>query len=171
MSYEFYAPFFHIPGRYEWCTIHAEHYGSFDCFILIHTTTDKPVTVYLTAENGMRFMRDRFPESAAIEVSPEALSITMDGHRAARGYLSSDRGPVRLAELEWRTEPGATPVASSYGDRSFAVWGSRFSCEGVDLELAARVSGRVVDADGGEAVFSDEPGILTLGSYGRLEER
>ncbi len=170
MTHEFYAPFFHLPGRYEWCTIHAEHYGSFDCFIVIHSTTDQPVTVYLSAENGRRFMAGRFPESTTIQVSPDALRIEARGTRSAGGYLEAQAGPVRHVEMEFNAEPGATPAACVYGAPLFAVWGSRFSCEGVDLNLAARARGRVLTATGAEERFADEPGIITSGSYGRLTE-
>lgn len=170
MSYEFYVPFFHVPGRYEWCTIHAEQYGSFDCFIVIHTTTDRPVTVYVSAESGARFMRERFPESTAVRVSPAALQIEAHDTRSARGRVTAEEGPVRSAEMEFVARADALPVATHYGDRSFAVWGSRFWCEGVDMELPAGVTGRVVGADGSEERFENADGILTVGSYGELQE-
>lgn len=165
---EFYAPFAHIPGRYEWCRILSVTHGSFDCFIVIHDGTDRPVTVYVNTEHGERFMRDRFPESRSIRVPADDLVIEA-GEGWLRGELRAQTGPVRTARMRFQavtTAPRATP----YGGGDFPVWGSAWTCSGVDLELDARVEGAVrleereIDLDG-------DPAIVTLGSYGRLERR
>jgi hypothetical protein len=171
MTYEFYSPFFHIPGRYEWCTIHAEQYGSFSCFIVIHSTTEAPVTLYLAADNGLRFMKERFPESTVIQVAEDALQIEMITTTDARGSLAASEGPVRNAHMEFSVSDSASAIASTYGAPDFAVWGSRFSCEGVDLELGATVTGSLTRADGTQERFDGTDGVLTLGSFGRLQER
>ena len=177
-DYEFYSPFVHIPGRYEWCRIHSATHGSFDCFIVIHEGTDKPVTVYVASEHGAAFMADRFPESAAIRVAATELRLQADGAPGGdwvvQGGLTAHDGPLIAAEMTFRapavdSSGGALPRAVPYGGRDFPVWGSRWRCEGVDLELAARVEGYVAHRG---AVDREEltgtPGVLTLGSYGAL---
>ena len=176
--YEFYAPFAHIPGRYEWCRIHSATHGSFDCFIVIGDGTDKPVTVYLTAENGMRFMHDRFPESRTIAVEPTQLQLRSQGGPGrdwiVEGDLTASEGPIAAAHMRFRAAAGdrpgdALPQAVPYGGAEFPVWGSRWRCEGVDLELSAQVDGHVTRRDGAKREeLAAAAGILTLGSYGAL---
>ena len=186
MTYhEFYAPFAHLPGRYEWCRIHSTTHGSFDCFIVIHGTTAEPVSVYLCSENGARFMVDRFPESETIVVGENDLRIEMvDDDDAIRvhGELVATGGPVREARMRFVAPADALPRATPYGGRGFAVWGSRWTCDGVDLELDAAVTGFVTRSDGApdrelparagsrSETIDGETGVLTLGSYGRLRE-
>ena len=181
-DYEFYAPFVHIPGRYEWCRIHSATHGSFDCFIVIRDGTDKPVTVYVASENGASFMADRFPESEAIRVATTDLKLhahgAPGGDWVVQGGLAAATGPLTAAEMTFRAPRsdssvdaagGALPRAVRYGGSEFPVWGSRWRCEGVDLELAARVEGYVAHRDAADREeLSGTRGILTLGSYGAL---
>ncbi|MFW5786085.1 MAG: hypothetical protein ACOCYC_02475 [bacterium] len=177
-SIEFYAPFAHVPGVYEACRIHTVEYGSFDTAIAINRGTDRPVTVYVNSTEGERFMTERFPESLCIRVDADALTITAspDG-RSVRLSLTASAGPLRRAELAFTSLPGASAQAAPYGDASFPVWGSRFSCRGIDLNLPARAVGHVTrqvpgphgDSDPAvahEAV--DREATVALGSMGIL---
>ena len=141
---EFYAPFAHIPGVYEVCRIHTVEYGSFDTAIIIHQGTDRPVTVYVNEAAGERFMAERFPESSCIRVDADGLTITAspDG-RTVRLDLTAATGPLLRAELAFTARPGGQAEAAPYGDSSFPVWGSRYSCRGIDLNLPARAVGHV----------------------------
>ncbi len=58
--WEFYAPFAHIEGKYEWCRIRTTTHGIFDTFILFPYS--EQVTVYVVDDAGEQFMRDRYPE-------------------------------------------------------------------------------------------------------------
>ena len=165
---EFYSPFAHIPGRYEWCRIHSPSHGSFDTFILIETTTDAVVTVYVNSDRGEAFMADRYPESRCIRVGADdlVLASSADG-RMVTGALSSSEGPVRDASMVFLASSDTSPKESSYGGEKFRVWGSRWACDGVDLEVRANCCGRLrLESD--DRVFKDEEGIITLGSYGRI---
>ncbi len=166
---EFYGPFAHIPGRYEWCRIHSPSHGSFDTFIVIETTTDARVTVYVNSENGEAFMADRYPESSCIRVSKDdlVLATSADGHMVT-GSLSASEGPVRDASMVFLSPSEASVSESDYGGESFRVWGSRWACTGVDLELKALCNGRLKE-ESGEQIFKGEEGVITLGSYGRIE--
>ena len=168
--YEFYAPFAHIPGRFEWARIHSTTHGSFDCFIVIHEGTDKPVTVYVNSDRGERFMADRYPESRGIRVPDHNLSIAP----GAKGHtlecrLEAEEGPVRFATMTFSADPAGVPRAVPYGGPEESVWGSHYSCEGVDLELPAGISGEIVFQEGREELAATEA-VLTLGSYGRIRE-
>jgi hypothetical protein len=169
-TYEFYAPFAHIPGRFEWARIHSTTHGSFDCFIMIHEGTDKPVTVYVSCERGEQFMADRYPESRAIRVGEHSLSIVPGGRgRTMEGRLEAEVGPVRFATMTFTAHLEALPEAVPYGGPGERVWGSRYACEGVDLQLTAGVSGEIILEEGAEELAATEA-VLTLGSYGRITE-
>ncbi len=171
--HEFYAPFAHLPGRYEWARIHSTTHGSFDCFIVIHGSTAEPVTVYVSHEAGERFMADRFPESEAIVLAERDLSLRAEESGVARvvlGTMRSSTGPVREARMRFTAGVDAVARAAPYGGRDFPVWGSRWTCEGVDLELDALVEG-YANGESGREELTGEPSIVTLGSYGRLWER
>jgi hypothetical protein len=170
VTHEFYSPFAHLPGRWEVARIHTTTHGSFDVWIVIHTTTDQPVTVYVNGENGERYMRDRYPESTAIRVAPDDLVIKVepDGSRVT-AHLTAGAGPHRGGDLTFTAVPGAAAEAVPYGGEAFAVWGSRWSCTGVDLAIPAAVTGTITGADGTPLpVDTPDGGIITLGSYGHL---
>ena len=170
--HEFYESFAHLPGRYEWCRIHSTTHPSFDCFIVIHGRLDEPVTVYVSSDAGEAFMRDRYPESEVIRVSPAELSIRHDERAATHvvtGELRANGGPVVEARMEFRAPADRAARAAPYGSGEFPVWGSRWSCEGVDLELDATLEGYVRRADEvAPEAFEKERAVLTLGSYGRI---
>lgn len=171
--HEFYAPFAHLPGRYEWACIHSTTHGSFDCFIVIHRSTAEPVTVYVASPAGERFMADRFPESETIVLAERDLSLRAeesDASRAVLGTLRSTVGPVREARMRFATGADAVARAVPYGGHDFPVWGSRWRCAGVDLELDALLEG-YVERPSGREELSGEEAILTVGSYGRLQAR
>lgn len=169
-THEFYAPFAHIPDRFEWARIHSTTHGSFDCFIVIHEGTHEPVTVYVNSDNGERFMADRYHESRAIRVGERELSIVSGARgRTLEARLAAGEGPVRFATMTFTADPEALPRAVPYGDPDERVWGSRYACEGVDLELPAGVSGEIVLEEGTEELAATEA-VLTLGSYGRITE-
>lgn len=169
-TYEFYAPFAHIPGRFEWARIHSTTHGSFDCFIIIHEGTQEPVTVYVNSEIGARFMAERYPESRAIRVGEHELSIVSGARgRTLETRLTAEEGPVRSATMTFTAEPEALPRAVPYGGPEERVWGSRYACEGVDLELPTGISGEVVREEVVEELAATEA-VLTLGSYGRITE-
>ncbi|HEX2021787.1 MAG TPA: hypothetical protein VHH36_03690 [Candidatus Thermoplasmatota archaeon] len=164
--YEFFAPFAHVEGRYEWCRIRSPTHGVFDCFILLEAD---PVVVYVSSDAGARFMAERYPECAAFRVAPDALRIEeRDGGRTVAGTLVAGEGPLRRVALTLTAPPGV-PEAVPYGGQGKPVWGSRrFTCWGVDLALRGRADGVVAHADGREVRLSAEPAIVTLGSFGRI---
>jgi hypothetical protein len=166
--YEFFAPFAHVPGRYEWCRIRSPTHGVFDTFIALGRSTEDPAAVYVNSELGAAFLRDRFPECQAIRVPPAQLALkeSADG-RTVTGRLRAAAGPVREADMALRAPAAAIPRAVPYGGEGRPVWGSRWTCWGVDLVLDGRAEGHVVHVDGRrEAVRG--PCIVTLGSFGRI---
>jgi hypothetical protein len=166
--WEFYAPFAHIPGRYELARIHTTTHGSFDTWIVIETTTDRPVTVYVNSEKGERFMADRYPESTAIRVDTADLTIESDPwNLLVVGELRAPDGPVRSGRLSFSRQEDSAASATPYGGKNFPVWGSRYTCSGVDMEVTATVRGSIVGPEGTESV-DGTPGIITLGSFGRI---
>ncbi|HKK48267.1 MAG TPA: hypothetical protein VJ932_04180 [Alkalispirochaeta sp.] len=171
--YEFYAPFAHIPGRYEVARIHSPTHGSFDTVIVITTTTDAPVVVYVNSTAGERFMADRYPESTAIRVPSEALTLEGDPWSpVVGGRLISDEGPVHRMNLRFSiTDDQVLPRAAPYGGENFSVWGSSFTCSGVDLEVPAAVSGEVESRQGHTERWRAEPAIVTRGSFGAIVPR
>lgn len=165
---EFYAPFAHIPGRYEWCRMHCPSHGSFDTFIYIHSSTDEPVTVYVNDPKGQAFMSDRFPESQCILVRPQDLTMmTSTDETQLWGKLMSDRGPVRKALMHFLVDSKSPVVQQPYGGENFMVWGSRWTCTGVDLEQKAHVLGWVDETKG--LISIDCEAIITLGSHGLIQ--
>ncbi len=169
---EFYSPFAHIEGRYELCRIHSASHGSFDTFIVIQSTTDQPVCVYVNSPRGEAFMKERYPESRCIRLSPADLTLSASPEgRQVRGELKSTTGPLRRASLSFTADPDALPEEVPYGGEDFRVWGSDWSCSGLDLNVPARVQAEW-EGDGEEFRLDDGPGeksgILTLGSYGKI---
>lgn len=171
--YEFYAPFAHIPGRYELARIHSPTHGSFDTVIVIMTTTDRPVVVYVNSAAGERFMTERYPESTAIRVPPDALTLSGDAWSpTVAGELVAEEGPVRRMNLRFDlSDATVLPKAVPYGGDDFPVWGSRFTCSGVDLELPATLSGAVESAEGTVERWNGEPAVITRGSFGAISLR
>lgn len=168
--YEFYSPFAHIPGQFEWARVHSPTHGSFDCFIVIHEGTDKPVTVYVNSNTGEQFMADRYPESRAIRLGEHDLSIVAGAQgRTLECRMEAAEGPVRFATMTFTADRDALPKAAPYGGPKERVWGSRYSCEGVDLELLSGVSGEIILEDGGEEIAATEA-VITLGSFGKISE-
>jgi hypothetical protein len=169
VAYEFYAPFAHVAGRYEWCRIRSATHGSIDCFILLGKSTAVPATVYVNSTLGAAFMAERFPECATVRVPPSGLAIaeSPDG-RTVTGTLRSADGPLREATMTLRAGPSAIPKAVPYGGAGQPVWGSRWTCWGVDLALDGHADGRLVWADGRSEALHGAPCVVTLGSFGRL---
>ncbi len=172
--YEFFSPFAHIEGRYEWCRIRSPTHGVFDCFIVLDPTgPGGPATVYVHSDEGEAFLRDRYPQCTAIRVPPEALRLEeRDAGRTVQGELTSGDGPVREASLTFRADSDAVARNVPYGGSGGPVWGNReLTCWGVDLVLDARVSGHVDRADGESERFDGDEALLTLGSFGRIAPR
>jgi len=172
---EFYSPFAHIEGRYEVCRIHSPSHGTFDTFIVVETTTDQPVTVYVNSPDGERFMKDRYPRCGCVRVGAGDLAIESSADDSlVRGTLRSDVGPVRRAEVEFRTTGSPRPVEVGYGGPDFTVWGSDWSCTGVDLNVPALVTATIT-LENETVEIRDTPdalsGIIALGSYGTLRGR
>lgn len=167
--FEFFAPFAHVEGKYEWCRIRSPTHGVFDVFIVLGASTSVPATVYVNSEEGARFMAERYPESAAHRVPPNALFIEeRDAGRTVVGGLRAASGPVRAAEMTLAAAPGI-PRQVPYGGKGWPVWGStRFTCEGVDLVLDGKATGEIAFADGRVETFDDTPCLVTLGSFGRI---
>ncbi|MFO1532924.1 MAG: hypothetical protein ABR562_04385 [Thermoplasmatota archaeon] len=167
--YEFFAPFAHVAGRYEWCRIRSPTHGVFDTFIALGESTAVPATVYVNSVLGQAFMRDRYPECTTVRVPPSALEIdeSPDG-RTVTGALKADQGPVREAQMSLRAPATALPQAVPYGGDGQPVWGGRFTCWGVDLNLAGNADGFVVKADGKRENLRGTPCIVSLGSFGRI---
>lgn len=167
--WEFFSPFAHIPGKYEWCRIHSSTHGSFDCFILLGSSTAVPPSVYVNADNGERFMRERYPESAVYRVAPGRLRLraSIDGC-AVRGVLTAKTGPVRKAAMKFRADAAQLPAAIAYGGKDFPVWGGRWACEGVDLVREGRCEGSIRFSDGRTETLKAESCAVTAGSFGRI---
>ncbi len=164
--YEFFAPFAHVEGRYEWCRIRGPTHGVFDCFIALSFS---PVVVYVNSEDGSRFMAERYPEARAVRVRAEQLRLTesSDG-RQVRGELDATEGPLRQVRLVFAARPSGPPRNVAYGGEGKPVWGSgSWTCWGVDLVLDAFVDG-FVESAGGREEFRAARGLLTLGSFGRI---
>ncbi len=113
-------------------------------------------------------MAERYPECATIRVKPEELRISesSDGLTVS-STLKAKEGPLQSATLTFSAEAGI-PKEVPYGGTGQPVWGGRFSCVGVDLNLPATVSGLVSMADGGTVDLTDAEGIVTCGSYGTI---
>lgn len=170
VDHEFYAPFAHLPGRYEWCRLRTATHGVFDSFILLGASTAEPATVYVNSQLGQRFMQERFPECATHRVAAAGLRIEESaGGRSVTGTLEAEAGPVRKAEMRLEAPASAMPRAEPYGGEGRPVWGSRFTCWGVDLVLEGTCDGRIEREDGSRQEFVGVACVVTLGSYGRLE--
>lgn len=167
--WEFFSPFAHVPGRYEWCRIHSPTHGSFDTFIVLGVSTAHPPTVYVNSEAGRAFMADRYGESRCIQVSPTSLRIAAEEEGAAvLGILEASEGPVRSARMRLAADAAAVPKAVPYGGADFPVWGSRWSCEGIDLNRDGVCDGELVHSDGRRELFRGEPCIVAAGSVAML---
>ena len=163
--WEFYAPFAHIEGKYEWCRIRTTTHGTFDTFIMFPYS--KQVKVYVRDEAGARFMYDRYPECDTYH----ALRITIeeaDQSHTVEGVLEAEVGPVRAVTMRIAAL-GGSPKAMEYGGPDQPVWNSqRFTCWGVDLNLEARAAGQIRWHDQRLERLEDVPAIVTLGSFGRI---
>jgi len=170
VAYEFFAPFAHVEGRFEWCRIRSPTHGVFDVFIVLGASTSVPATVYVSSEAGARFMAERYPECETHRVPEDDLLLTERGDgRVVAGMLRAEVGPIALAEMTLVAPADATPQQAPYGGEGRPVWGSkRFTCWGVDLALRGKAQGAVWWADGREERLEDEPAIVTLGSFGRI---
>ncbi len=164
--WEFYAPFAHIEGKYEWCRLRTTTHGVFDTFILFPYS--QQVTVYVRDEAGERFMQDRFPEC---DTYHRALRLTIqeaDGGRTVEGTLAAEVGPVREVTMRYAVFDGL-PKAVEYGGPGQPVWNSqRFACWGVDLNLEARAVGHIRWHDQRIERLEDVLAIVTVGSFGRI---
>jgi hypothetical protein len=170
VAYEFFAPFAHVAGRYEWCRIRSATHGVFETFILLGKGgTSVPATVYVNSALGAAFMAERYPECTTVRVPPSGLSIaeSADG-RTVTGTLRATEGPLREASMTLRAGPGAIPKAVPYGGDGRPVWGSRWTCWGVDLALDGHADGKLAWADGRVETLRGEACTVTLGSFGRL---
>ncbi len=161
--WEFYAPFAHIEGKYEWCRIRSTAHGIFDTFILFPYS--EHVTVYVINDAGEQFMRDRYPECDTYRAL--RLEIEETGH-TVKGTLVANLGPIREASMQF-TALGSLPKAVEYGGADKPVWNSkRFACWGVDLVLDARASGQIHWHDNRLEPLEDVHAIVTAGSFGRI---
>ena len=167
--YEFFAPFAHIPGRVEWCRIRSPTHGVFDSFIVLGRAPSAAPSVYVSSDVGERFMRERYPESAAFRVGTADLRIEeRDGGRTVIGDLRSREGPVRTVKMTLQAS-GLVPRHVPYGGKGEPVWGSkRWTCWGVDLVLDATATGAIEWAEGYAEPIQRVPAIVTLGSFGRI---
>ncbi len=171
-QYEFFHPFAHVPGHFEWCRIMAPSHGVFDTFIVLGESTSVPACVYVNSAMGEAFMADRYPESKCIRVGAMQLRIASENDgRTVIGTLEANAGPVREASMRLDASPTALPRGVPYGGQGEPTWGSQWTCTGVDLELDAKVQGTVVPAEGEPIVLQNRSGIVTLGSFGHLQRR
>lgn len=167
--WEFFSPFAHVPGRYEWCRIHSPTHGSFDCFILLGESTSVPPTVYVNSDTGRRFMADRYPESRTIHLPPRKLRLVASAEgRTVEGRLKATDGPLRSVRMRLRAPADAPPRAVPYGGLGFPVWGGRWSCAGVDLILDGSCDGALLFSDGRVETLDGAPCAVTLGSFARI---
>lgn len=170
--YEFFAPFAHLPGRVEWCRIRSPTHGVLDTCIVLGSSTAAPATVYVNSALGAAFMAERYPECSTVRVPPSGLTIdeSADG-RTVTGSLTTTAGPLRAAAMTLRAGPSAIAKAVPYGGDGQPVWGSRWTCWGVDLVLDGHADGALTWADGKQEALRGTPCIVTLGSFGRLAPR
>lgn len=166
VQYEFFAPFAHVPGRYEWCRIRSPSHGALDCFILLDTSTAVAATVYVGNDAGARFMADRYPECTTFRARLR-LRESRDG-RTVRGRMRAAAGPLRFARMSLRAARDVKAKQVAYGGTGAPVWGSRWTCWGVDLNLEARADGRLRWRDGRRERLHGEAAVVTMGSFGRL---
>lgn len=171
--YEFFAPFAHVPGRWEWCRVRSPTHGVFDLFIALGASVSEPATVVVNSADGAAYLRDRYPECTAVRGPAFDLHLEeRDAGKEVFGRLKAPRGPVLEAEMTLRTLLDARPQQAPYGGEGKPVWGSkRFTCWGVDLNLAARAEGWVRFADGREERLQGLHALVTLGSLGRIAPR
>ena len=169
--YEFFAPFAHVPGKYELCRIRSPTHGIFDVAIVLGKDTSLAATVYVNSSMATAFMAERYPECATIRVPPGDLVIaeSADGNTVT-GKLRANDGPVRELDLTLRAV-GGIPKQVPYGGEGKSVWGSRFTCWGVDLNLEGNADGRLVWSDGRTQKLRGEACIVTRGSFGRIAPR
>ena len=169
VAYEFFAPFAHVAGKYEWCRIRSATHGVFDTLILLGKTTAVPATVYVNSTLGAAFMHDRYPECTTIRLPPSGLSLSdsPDG-RTVTGNLKAMEGPLREATMTLRADGSALPKTVPYGGEGKPVWGGKWTCWGVDLNLDGHADGKLQFADGRVVTLRGEPCLVTLGSFGRL---
>jgi len=165
--YEFFAPFAHVEGKYEWCRIRSPTHGVFDTFILL---ARKPVVVYVNSAAGEAFMRDRFPECRTIRVAARDLRIAeKDGGRTVEGVLKALTGPILDAKMRLSASADAPLRNVPYGGTGEPVWGStRWTCWGVDLVAKGEADGRIAWRDGPIERLAGKPALITLGSFGRI---
>lgn len=170
--YEFFAPFAHVPGRFEWCRIRSPTHGVFDAFILLSPVGGPaaPAVVYVAHDWGAKYMKDRYPECETHLVGMGDLRLDeRDAGRTVIGELRARAGPVRTVKMTFQAPGGATPRMVPYGGRGEPVWGSKkYTCWGVDLVVDATVTGVVERAEGYAEPLNRVPGIVTLGSFGRI---
>lgn len=166
-TWEFFAPFAHIPGRLEWCRIRSPTHGVFDTCIVLGDSTADAATVYVNDDSGEAFMAERYPECTTIRVHAGDLRMreSPDGRRL-HCRLVAHEGPLRRAEVAFLAQ-GRVPRQTPYGGQGRPVWGSRYTCWGVDLEYDAELHGILRWEDERE-VLSGTPGILTVGSCAKI---
>src|SRR5579859_3757514 len=120
-AWEFYAPFAHIEGKYEWCRIHSTTYGIFDTFIL-YPYSEK-VTVYVIDDAGAQFMRDRYPECDTYRAM-RLIIEERDAGLVVHGTLVAEVGPIREATMHFTAMDGL-PKSVEYGGNDKPVWNSK----------------------------------------------
>ena len=163
--WEFYAPFAHIEGKYEWCRIRTSTHSVFDTFILFPYS--KRVTVYVCDDAGARFMRDRYPECDTYHALRLTINEEVGGH-VVEGVLLAETGPVQETTMRFAAGSGL-PKAVEYGGPKQSVWNSQqFACWGVDLNLEARANGQIRWHDQRIEQIEDSPAIVTVGSFGQI---
>jgi hypothetical protein len=171
VAYEFYAPFAHVPGRYEWCRVRSPTHGVFDLFVLLGAGPSAPVTVYLDSREAEAFMEERYPECLAFGAREVSIQ-ERDAGRTVLGHLRTREGPLRGARMQLAATPDAPLEQVPYGGEGEPVWGSRrWTCWGVDLALRGHADGRVRAADGDHDELRGAPAVITLGSFGRIAPR
>jgi hypothetical protein len=163
--WEFYAPFAHVEGKYEWCRIRTTTHGAFDTFILFPYS--ERVTVYVIDDAGQRFMQDRYPECDTYRALSLSINEQAAGQQVA-GSLAADVGPIREITMQFAAQ-SVLPKAVEYGGKGQPVWNSkRFTCWGVDYVLDARASGQIRWHDDRLEQLEDVAAIVTSGSVGHI---
>ncbi len=169
VAYEFFAPFAHVPGKYEWCRIRSPTHGVFDCLILLGANTSVAATVYVNSSLGVSFMAERYPECTTVKLTPGQLRIeeSPDG-RTVTGTLTKATGPLTNATMTLRSSAASHPRQIPYGGEGKPIWGGRFTCWGVDLVVDGVCDGQLEWADGRKETLRGTKCIVTLGSFGRI---
>ncbi|HVL88467.1 MAG TPA: hypothetical protein VM681_10770 [Candidatus Thermoplasmatota archaeon] len=174
VAYEFYAPYAHVPGRFEWIRLRTRTHGTFDAFVLLPADANAAPDVFVNSDDGSDFLHERFPEARAWRVPERALRIDeRDAGRTVAGRLRSEDGPLREADMVLSVPIREPPQTVRHGGEGAPRWGSKqWTGWGVDLALRATAAGTIRWAERHRPEdLRAVPAVVTLGSFRRIASR